>query len=85
MAESAGIAATTAAMSEASSYRVKLDRTRFLELVEEASPKRIYRRKKNHFFAFDGFVMYSQECQDSDFLDSKVVDTVELSNYQWAV
>jgi hypothetical protein len=82
MAESAAIAAAT---SEASSYRVKLDRARFLELVGEANPKRIYRRKKNHFFAFDGFVVYSQECEDSDFLDSKVVDTIELSNYQWAV
>jgi hypothetical protein len=47
-ASGAGVAATTVAMSEASSYRVKLDKARFLELVEMASPKRIYRRKKNH-------------------------------------
>jgi hypothetical protein len=81
----AGSAGATAEMMHASSYRVKLDKVRFLELVETARPKRIYRRKKNHFFAFDGFVMYSQECQDSDFLDSQVVEAVELSDYQWAV
>jgi hypothetical protein len=80
MAETAAMAAA----SDTSSYRVKFKRDQFLELVSLAKPKIIYRRGKNHFFAFDGFVMYSQECEDSDFLDSKVMETIELSNYAWA-
>lgn len=85
MAETAAVTAAISATSESSSYRVKLDRQHFLELAETANPKRIYRRKKNHFFAFDGFLIYSQECKDGDFPNSQVIEAVELSNYQWAV
>jgi len=35
-----------------------------------------------YFFAYDDFVMYTFECEDSDF--KKVIDAVEFSNYQWA-
>ena len=56
MSEGAIIAATAAATSHASSYRVKFARQEFLELVRLAKPKIIYHRKKMHFFAFDGFV-----------------------------
>jgi hypothetical protein len=82
------MAETTVAMepaSQASSYRVKFGRDQFLELVDIAKPKIIYRRKKNHFFSFDGFVMYSQECTNEDFVNQKVVEAMELSNYMWAV
>jgi hypothetical protein len=51
----------------------------FLELVDIAKPKIIYRRKKNHFFAYDGFMMYSQECKDSDF-GAKILNSMEFSN-----
>jgi hypothetical protein len=37
---------------------------------------------KNHFFAFDGFLMYCQQCRDSDF-GQRVIDSIELTNYQW--
>jgi len=70
------------AASEASSYRVKFRRAEFLELVDAAKPRFIYRRGKNHFFAFDGFLMYCQQCRDNDF-GQRVIDSIELTNYQW--
>jgi uncharacterized membrane protein YcgQ (UPF0703/DUF1980 family) len=70
--------------SQTSSYRVKFDRERFLELVDIAKPRIIYHRGKNHFFGFDGFVMYSQTCKDEDFASSRVIDSLEFSNYAWA-
>jgi len=51
-------AATVAAMDNASSYRVKFAKNEFLQLVDIARPRIIYRRKNVYFFAFDGFVMY---------------------------
>ena len=77
--------ATTAAViaaTQTSSYRVKFRRREFLELVDIAKPEIIYKRGKNHFFAFDGFMMYSQECDDGDF-GQKVLDSIELSNSSW--
>jgi len=62
MATAGATAATTAAVVAAqhtSSYRVKFKRKEFLELVEIAKPRIIYHRKRMHFFAFDGFVMYT--------------------------
>jgi len=81
----AAAGATTAAVVAAqhtSSYRVKFRRGEFLELVGIAEPGIIYRRGKNHFFAFDGFVMYSQECVDGDF-SQKILEAIEFSNYSW--
>ena len=78
--------ATTAAVVAAqhtSSYRVKFGRKEFLELVEIAKPRIIYHRKRMHFFAFDGFVMYTFECDNSDF-SQKVMEAIEFSNYQWS-
>ncbi len=79
MAEGA-IAATTE--MNASSYRVKFDRQNFLELVRIARPKIIYRRKNTYFFAYDGFVMYSDQCKIGDF-SQVILDAIEFSNYQW--
>ncbi len=81
MAE-ASIAATAAAQN-ASSYRVKFDREGFLELVSIANPKIIYRRKNMYFFAYDGFVMYCDQCQSNDF-SQRILDAIEFSNYDWA-
>ena len=78
--------ATTAAVVAAqhtSSYRVKLKRKEFIELVKMAKPRIIYHRKRMHFFAFDGFVMYTFECDNSDF-SQKIMETIEFSNYQWS-
>jgi hypothetical protein len=58
---------TAAAASEASSYRVKFDRENFKELVRIAKPKIIYRRRNRYFFAYDGFVMYCDQADSSDF------------------
>jgi len=77
-----GGAAAAAAMN-ASSYRVKFRRREFLELVEIAKPRIIYHRRRMHFFAFDGFVMYTFECEDSDF-SQQVFDSIEFSNYMWS-
>jgi hypothetical protein len=79
MAETAAIAA---ASSEAGSYRVKFDREHFIELVRIARPRLIYRRKNMYFFAFDGFVMYCDQCQASDFTE-QILDAIEFSNVQW--
>ena len=76
-------AATTAASQNSSSYRVKFMRKEFLELVEIAGPRVIYQSGRMHFFAFEGFVMYTFECEDSDF-DQKVLHAIEFSNYQWS-
>ena len=79
-------AATTTAVIAAqhtSSYRVKFRRREFLELVEIAKPRFIYHRKRMHLFAFDGFVMYTFECDDSDF-EQRVMEAIEFSNYQWS-
>lgn len=76
--------AAVAAAQHTSSYRVKLKRKEFLELVEIAKPRIIYHRKRMHFFAFDGFVMYTFECTNQDFLDKKVIQAIEFSNYQWS-
>jgi hypothetical protein len=78
--------ATTAAMVAAqntSSYRVKFRRSEFLELVEIAKPRIIYHRRRMHFFAFDGFVMYTFECEDSDFRQ-KILHAIEFSNERWS-
>jgi len=77
-------AATIIATMQASSYRVKFRREQFLELVEISRPSIIYRRGSNHFFAFDGFVVYSQQCKDDDFPDQKVIEAIEFSNEMWS-
>ena len=85
MAVAATTAATTAAIAAtqvSSSYRVKFLRREFLELVEIAKPEIIYHRKRMHFFAYDGFVMYTFECQNSDF-KQRVLDAIEFSNQPW--
>jgi hypothetical protein len=78
-------AATTAAIAtqHTSSYRVKFRRKDFLELVEIAKPKMIYQTGRMHFFAFDGFVMYTFGCKDSDF-KQKLLHAIEFSNTQWS-
>jgi hypothetical protein len=80
--EAATMAAVAAAESNASGYRLKFNREEFLQLVEIAKPRIIYRRGKNHLFAFDGFVMYSQKCSDEDF-KVKIINAIEFSNYGW--
>ena len=70
-------------LSQSSSYRVKFRRDQFLELVEYSRPKAVYRRGKSYFFAFDGFVMYCQECKSEDFADQKLFETTEFSNTPW--
>lgn len=83
MATAGGTAVVVAAAQHSSSYRVKFQRKEFLELVEIAKPWIIYHRKRMHFFAFDGFVLYSFECDNSDF-SQKVMEAIEFSNYQWS-
>jgi len=81
----ATVATTTAviAAQHTSSYRVKFRRREFLELVDIAKPQIIYHRNRMHFFAFDGFVMYTFECERSDF-SQRVIEAIEFSNYQWS-
>ena len=80
----AGASTAVVAAQHTSSYRVKFKRKEFLELLEIAKPKIIYHRKRMHFFAFDGFVMYTFDLEDSDLLDKKVMHAIEFSNYTWS-
>jgi hypothetical protein len=84
MANTGGAAASTAAVAamHTSSYRVKFRRKEFLELVEVAKPKIVYQTGRMHFFAYDGFVMYTFECQDTDF-KQKILHAIEFSNQPW--
>jgi hypothetical protein len=83
MATAGAGAAAIKAAQHTSSYRVKFERREFLELVQIAKPQLIYHRKRMHFFAYDGFVMYTFECDDRDFAQ-KVLHALEFSNYQWS-
>ena len=83
MAVAGATTAAVVAAQHSSSYRVKFRREEFLKLVEIAKPRIIYHRKRMHFFAFDGFVMYTFECEDSDFSQT-VLEAIEFSNYQWS-
>ncbi len=69
--------------SSGSGYRVKFQRSQFLELVRIAQPRIIYRVKNMYFFSFDGFVMYTGECAVTDFSGLKIVEAIEFSNMQW--
>ena len=83
MAIPGATAAATAAAQNASSYRVKLRRSEFLRLVEIANPRIIYHRRRMYFFAFDGFVMYTFECDATDF-NQPIIEALEFSNYTWS-
>ncbi len=74
--------ATVATESNSSSYRVKFAREEFLELVRVAKPKIIYKRRNMYFFAYDGFVMYCDQCEDRDFSE-RILEAIEFSNYMW--
>ena len=63
-------------------YRLKFEREQFIELANIAKPRIIYRRKNVYFFAFDGFVMYCDKCDEKDFT-ARILDAIEFSNYQW--
>ena len=75
--------ATAAASITTSSYRVKVKKQEFLELVEIVKLGIIYQRGRMHFLVFYGFVMYSFQCNDGDF-SQKVIKAMEFSNCQWS-
>jgi hypothetical protein len=83
MAIGGGAAAAAAAAMHSSSYRVKFKRNEFLRLVEDIQPERIYHVRRMHFFAVDGFVMYTFECNNEDFRHT-IYEAIEFSNYQWS-
>jgi len=83
VAAASGGAVAAIAAQHTSSYRVKFRKEEFLELVEIAKPETIYHTGRMHFFAYDGFVMYTFECNDSDF-KQKVLHAIEFSNQAWS-
>jgi hypothetical protein len=83
MAFAGGAAAAAAAVEHTSSYRVKFQRKEFLELVQIAQPRIIYHVRRMHFFAYDGFVMYTFECDSNEF-SQKVIHAIEFSNMGWS-
>ena len=78
-----GGAAGAAAAAHTSSYRVKFKRNEFLELVQIAQPQNIYHVRRMHFFAYDGFVMYTLECDSNEF-NQTVIEAIEFSNMSWS-
>ena len=78
-----GGAAAAAEAAHTSSYRVKFRHNEFLELVQIAQPHIIYHVRRMHFFAYDGFVMYTLECDSSEFSQT-VVQAIEFSNMAWS-
>ena len=83
MAVAGATTAATIAAQHTGSYRVKFRREEFLELVEIAKPTIIYATRRIHFFAYDGFVMYTFECEDRDF-KQRVFHAIEFSNVSWS-
>jgi len=65
LAYAGGVVAASAAGS--SSYRIKIRREEFLELVQLAKPRTIYQTGRMHFFSHDGFAMYTFQCKDEGF------------------
>ena len=82
MAYAGGTAAAAAAI-HTSSYRVKFGKNEFMDLVQMAQPSVIYHVGRMHFFAHDGFVMYTLQCESEDF-SIKVMRAIEFSNTQWS-
>jgi hypothetical protein len=78
-----GSGAAVAAAVHTSSYRVKFRRNEFLELVQIAQPNIIYHVKRMHFFAYDGFVMYTLECDTNEFSQT-IIQAIEFSNMGWS-
>ena len=68
----------------ASGYRIKFDREKFIEMVEISDPKIIYKVENFYYFAFDGFVMYTNKCRDTEFSHRKVMEAKEFSNSSWS-
>ena len=79
----AGATTGAATAVHTSSYRVKYKREEFLKLVQIASPDLIYKVRKVFFFAYDGFVMYTFECDEEDFINQNIIRAIEFSNTQW--
>ena len=69
-----------------STYRVKFLRSKFLQLIKIAQPEFIFHVKQMHFFSFQGFVVYSLECNSNDFDDYSipVLEAEEFSNSTWS-
>ena len=70
----------------ASSYRVKFKRNEFLQLVKVAKPNYIFHVKRMYFFAFEGYTVYSLECNEKNFIDFHipVLEAIEFSNISWS-
>lgn len=69
-----------------SSYRVKFLKDDFLRLIKGASPDFIFNVKNMYFFAFQGFVVYSLDCDSNDFAEIPIpiLSAIEFSNSAWA-
>ena len=69
-----------------SSYRVKFKKSEFLNLIKIAQPEFLFHVKNMFFFGFQGFVVYSLDCDDKDLSDShiQILEAIEFSNGSWA-
>jgi hypothetical protein len=54
---------------------------KLLELIQIVNPKIIYRRRNRYFFAYDGFMMYCDQCTEHNF-SMQILDATEFSNVE---
>ncbi len=71
---------------QVSSYRVKFLKEDFLRLIKIAQPEFIFNVKNMYFFSFQGFVVYSLDCEQEDFneIHIPILPAIEFSNSTWA-
>jgi hypothetical protein len=82
MAVAGRAVAAAVAANVSNSYRVKFRRREFLDFVALATPLVIYHVRRMHFFAYDGFIVYTFQCENRDFTQ-RVLEAVEFSNQPW--
>ena len=68
-----------------SSYRIKFDKSEFIQLVKIAKPDYLFAVKNMFFFSFQGFVVYSLDCKSEDLVDLhiQILQAIEFSNSTW--
>ena len=80
-----GTTSTNNPPPHASSYRVKFKKEDFINLIKLANPEFLFHVKRMYFFSFQGFVAYSLDCDETDFVDQhfNILEAIEFSNRSW--
>lgn len=78
-------AATSSPPPPTSSYRVKFRKKEFVNLIKIASPEFIFHVDRMYFFAFQGYTVYSLECNYEEIQEFHlpILEAIEFSNTTW--